>query len=153
MRKSVATSFIAVALLVLLPTANAQQPEPVGPKLPPKIRGLLVQEMVAVQGASHEILDALIQGQDEIVAEKAQAIHDSFILQQQMTDEDRQALIAAVPKAFVERDRAFHALTAQLAEAARQGDSTRQGVLYGDMLGACIACHERYATDRFPGLK
>jgi len=153
MRKPVATSFIAVALLVLLPTANAQEPEPVGPKLPPKVRGLLIQEMVAVLGASHEILDALIQGQDDVVAEKAQAIHDSFILQQQMSDEDRQALMAAVPESFVERDRAFHALTAQLAEAARQGDSTRQGALYGEMLGACIACHERYATDRFPGLK
>lgn len=139
-----------LVIAVTLPLA-AESAEPVGPKLPPKVRGLLVQEMNAILDASHDILDALVRGQDEIVARKAQAIHDSFIMQQKMTKADRQALLDAVPKAFVQRDRAFHDLTGKLAEAARQGDDARQRRLFGRMVDQCAACHTRYASDRFPG--
>ena len=127
--------------------------EPVGPKLPDHVRSLLRQEMIAILGASQSILDALVRGQHDRVAEKAQAIHDSFILQQEMTQADRKALMEAVPKAFVERDRAFHALTGQLAEAARERDAERERTLFGRMIDACAECHARYAHDRFPGLR
>ncbi|WP_161958697.1 cytochrome c [Ferruginivarius sediminum] len=146
--RSTAGTLLALALAVA--AAHAGAAEPVGPKLPPKVRGLLLQEMNAVLAASHEIQDAIIQGQDGVVAEKAQAIYDSFILDQQMTDEDRQALRAAVPEAFVKRDQAFHELTGRLAQAARDGDGARQRELFGDMIEACAACHARYATNRFP---
>ena len=127
--------------------------EAVGPKLPDDVRSLLRQEMIAILGASQSILDALVRGQHERVAEKAQAIHDSFILQQEMTESDREALVEAVPKAFVQRDRAFHALTGKLAEAARERDAERERELFGRMIDACAECHARYAHDRFPGLR
>lgn len=148
-----AAAVVAAALILAsaAPVAVQQGPEPVGPKLPPKVRGLLLQEMNAVLGATQDILDALVRGQDAVVAERAQAIHDSFILKQEMTAGDRQALQAAVPEAFIERDRAFHDLTGRLAEAARRGDAARQRALYADMVEACAACHARYATNRFPG--
>ena len=154
MRFAKTTAVLATALVVvsMAPVTAQEAPEPVGPKLPPKVRGLLLQEMNAVLGATHEILDALVRGQDAVVAEKAQAIHDSFILKQEMTAADRQALKQAAPKAFVERDRAFHGLTGRLAEAARQGDAARQRALFADMVDACAACHARYATNRFPDL-
>ena len=123
---------------------------PVGPKLPPKVRDLLLQEMNAVSGATHEILDALIRGEGQIVAERAQAIHDSFILKQEMTEEDRRALVKAVPDDFVQRDRAFHQLAGDLAAAARKRDSQHQQALFADMVEACRTCHARYATNQFP---
>ena len=83
---------------------------------------------------------------------KAQAIHDSFILKQEMTESDRKALMKAVPEEFVQRDRAFHELTGELAAAGREGDGARQRQLFGEMIEACTACHARYAHDRFPGL-
>ncbi|MDZ7825810.1 MAG: cytochrome c [Gammaproteobacteria bacterium] len=86
-------------------------------------------------------------------ANRAQAIHDSFILKQEMTPEDRKALVAAVPEAFVQRDRAFHQLSAELAEAARAADPARERALFGEMVDACAGCHARYAGGRFPGLK
>lgn len=131
----------------------AERAEPVGPKLPDRVRGLLLQEMNAIQQASEEILDALVRGRDEVVAEKAQAMHDSFILKQEMTESDREALMEAVPKEFVQRDRAFHELTGELATAGREGDGERQRELFGEMVEACTACHARYAHDRFPGLR
>lgn len=146
---------IASALLVLAlvtPLSAGGEPDPVGPKLPPRVRGLLVQEMVAVLEATREIVAAIVRGEDNVVAQRAQAIHDSFILQQEMTEADRRALIDAVPGDFVQRDRAFHALTGELAEAARQGNGPRQRELFARMIEACVACHSRYATDRFPGL-
>lgn len=143
----------AVALGPVVPAAAGGSPEPVGPQLPERVRGLLLQEMNAILGASQEILAALVRGEDQRVAEQAQAIHDSFILEQQMTDADRQALMAAVPSEFVERDRAFHRLTGRLAQAARDGDEARQRELFDRMIEACTACHRRYAHDRFPGLR
>lgn len=125
----------------------------VGSALPTNVRVLLIQEMLAVLDASKKIFEALVRGQDEVVAKNAQSIHDSFIMAQKMTDADMQALLAAAPKAFLERDEAFHALSARLADAARKGDKNLQRKLYHELVDACVACHTAHATDRFPELR
>ncbi len=146
-----AAAWLALALGVGVGvSAVAQGGEPVSPKLTPTLRDLLREEMIAIEDASKQILSALIAGEDARVAELAQRIHDSFILQQEMTDEDRAALMEAVPTGFVEQDRAFHGISAALADAARAKDRARQHEEYGRMLEACSACHADYATDRFP---
>ncbi|HKJ95364.1 MAG TPA: cytochrome c [Gammaproteobacteria bacterium] len=142
---------LAVSLGAMQAAMAGETPEPVGPNLPPRLRGLLVQEMTAILGASKDIVEALVRGRDEVVAEKAQSIHDSFILKQKMTQADREALKEAAPAAFVQRDRAFHELTGRLAQAAREGSRDRTHALFAQMINACTACHARYATDRFAG--
>ncbi len=124
----------------------------VGSHLPPKFRALLIQEMLAVTGASKQILEALVRGQDDVVARNAEGIRDSFVLEQEMTDGDRQALHDALPRAFIERDQAFHALSERLAAAAHAGDQSRQREVFTEMLNACVVCHTAHATDRFPNL-
>src|SRR6056297_2145983 len=79
------------------PLAEAQETQPVSPNLTPKLQDLLRTEMRAVEDASREILSALIAGNDARVAKLAKNIHDSFILKQEMTPQDKQALMAAVP--------------------------------------------------------
>lgn len=148
-----ASAWLALAVGVAVGSSTvAQGGEPVSPKLTPTLNDLLREEMVAIEDASKQILSALIAGEDARVAELARGIHDSFILQQAMTDEDRKALMEAVPTGFVEQDRAFHEISASLAEAARTGDRERQHEEYGQMIQACSACHAEYATDRFPNL-
>ena len=120
--------------------------------MPPKLRGLLIQEMSALLDASKQILDALMRGQNDVVARNAQAIHDSFILEQGMSDADRQAFHDSVPHAFIERDQALHDLSERLANAARAGDQPLQRKLFTEMLDACVGCHAAHATDRFPNL-
>jgi len=137
---------------ILSPAAMANETA-VGSALPANVRALLIQEMLAVLDASKKIFEALVRGQDEVVAKNAQAIHDSFIMAQQMTDADMQALLAAAPKAFLERDEAFHELSAHLADAARKSDKALQRKLYHEMIDACVACHAAHATDRFPELR
>ncbi|WP_188874131.1 cytochrome c [Iodidimonas muriae] len=130
--------------------ALAQSAEPVSPKLTPKLQDLLRKEMLSVNEASQEILAAMVTGDDERVATLAQQIHDSFILRQSMTPEDKADLMAAVPEDFVRMDRNFHEISAALAEAANAKNRPPQRERFGQMIDACVACHSKYASDRFP---
>jgi len=78
---------IAGGLMAFTGIAAAQDAAPVnvGDKLPTNVRVLLIQEMQAVLTATQTILEGIVKGQHELVAEKAQGIHDSFILKQKMT--------------------------------------------------------------------
>lgn len=126
---------------------------PVRPDLTPKLQGLLKKEMIQVEQAMHEVFSAIVQGRHGVVAEKGQSIHDSFILEQSLTDEDRQDLKAAVPPKFLQMDAYLHELSASLAEAGRAEDTPRQVELFGRMTESCVACHSTYVTDRFEGLE
>ena len=141
-------------LLVLLSTSALSLPisaqEDIGSDLPADIRGLLIQEMVAILGATQTIVDAMIRGEDQIVAAEAQRIHDSFILAQELTEEQYETLVNTASEEFLKKDEAFHAMGASLAEAARAGDKRRQQETLSQMLQACVACHTEHATQRFP---
>lgn len=145
--------FSFVALLMLGSAARSQELQPVGPKLTPKLLDLLRQEMQAVLQASHEIVQAAAFGEHSTVAEKARQVHDSFILEQSMSEQERKDLIAAVPQEFVNLDRSFHELTGNLAKAARARNQSLIDRYVGEMIAACGGCHSKYATDRFPGFQ
>jgi hypothetical protein len=161
--KTVRRHCVAVSALVLIfvittssmateQQVGSKEVSPVSPKLTPKLQGLLRQEMLSIDAASKEILSALVAGEDQRVTELAQQIHDSFILAQSMTAEDKKELLGAVPEGFVTRDRAFHRIAAALAKAGREGDHAEQQVEFSRMIDACYSCHTLYATDRFPDL-
>lgn len=124
--------------------------EPVTPKLTDKLRQLLQEEMRAVQGAMTSIHSAMVMGQHAAVAERAQQIHDSFILQQSLTEQDRADLMSAVPTGFIDLDKEFHKLAASLADAGRNEDTKEQRILFSKMTRSCIECHGTYVSDRFP---
>ncbi|SFU52071.1 cytochrome c [Halomonas korlensis] len=149
-RRAVITLGTLVALGV---SAVSLAAEPVRPGLTPKLQGLLMEEMIQIELAMQEVFSAIVQGRHTTVAEKGQSIHDSFILDQSMTDEDRQDLKAAVPAEFLQMDAYLHELSASLAEAGRTEDTPRQVELFGRMTESCVACHSTYVTDRFEGLE
>lgn len=154
--KIITTTLVAVCLTLGTfgaVTAEQRSGVNVGAELPPKIRGLLIKEMLGIDAASQQILSALAQGQHALVAAKAQQIHDSFILAQEMSAEDEQILHDTVPEGFLALDTAFHGLSDSLAEAARSEDSERQLQEFTKLTQACVACHSQYATERFPGLQ
>ncbi|MGQ9425680.1 hypothetical protein ACXYTJ_08435 [Gilvimarinus sp. F26214L] len=146
---------LALALVLLTFTTHAadKEPEDIGSRLPSDLRALLIQEMVAVLQATETIVGALVRGEDATVAKEAQAIHDSFILAQQMTGAQREALHKAASPAFLEKDENFHELSASLAEAARGGDKEQQQRIFKQMLDACVECHRQHAADRFPSFQ
>lgn len=153
--KMITTALAATCLtLGVLSTATAEQNTGVnvGAELPPNIRALLIEEMLGIDEASKKIHSALVQGQHEIVAEQAQKIHDSFIMDQQMTEEDKQILHDTVPEGFLALDQSFHKLSSDLADAARQEDTGAQLEQFSKLTESCVGCHNQYATERFPGL-
>ena len=139
---------VAVALSGL---ALAQANKSISPMLTPKLQELLQKEMQSINDASQKILAALVAGDDTRVAKLAQQIHDSFILRQSMTPEDKAHLMTVAPEGFVQMDRHFHEIAAELAKAARAGNRPLQHEQFGRMIETCGACHARYATDRFAG--
>ncbi|MBA6413057.1 cytochrome c [Parahaliea sp. F7430] len=154
MRVTAITLVFVLFGLGLIASSSADQPRVVnvGEQLPAKLRGLLIQEMISILAASQKIQAAIVRGDHQIVAQQAQAIHDSFIMAQEMTEEDEQALLAAVPQGFLEQDEALHKLSEELAEAGRDKDSARQVQHFAEMTAGCVACHSEYASARFPGL-
>ncbi len=126
--------------------------EPVAPNLTPKLQKLFAEEMTAILQASQRIVAGLVTGDHATVAENARAIHDSFILDKNLTQQDREDLETAVPAAFLELDNAFHQTAAKLAEAAGRKDPDLQQYFFGRMLETCRTCHAKYATDKFPAL-
>lgn len=144
---------IAAVLLGLSMSTNSLAADPVTPKLTDKLRGLLQEEMRSIQGAMTSIHSAIVLGRHQDIATKAQQVHDSFILQQSLTEQDRRDLMAAVPKGFVKLDKEFHKLAASLAKAGRDQNTEEQRKLFNKMTGNCIQCHGKYVSNRFPGVK
>lgn len=147
-RISLLTVFI-LATAVNAETGSSES-KAVGSQLPDPIRSLLIEEMQAINASMAKILTGLVSAHHELVAEQAKAIHDSFIMAQKITKKQRQVLKSTLPPAFIEKDQAFHQLSARLAEAARAQDSEQQLSLFQSMQAACVACHQQHATDRFP---
>lgn len=141
-----------MTLVIIWPVMDVRGAEPVAPKLTPKLQKLIAQEMVAILQASQQIVAAQVAGDHALVAKSAQSMHDSFILDRNLTAQDRHALETTLPPAFLELDGAFHRMAAKLAEAARHKDAELQNYYFGRMLEACGTCHRQYATDQFPAL-
>lgn len=145
-------TFVGAAAITLALSTGAMAAEPVTPKLTDKLSQLLQQEMRSVQAAMASIHTAMVTGEHDTVATSAQQIHDSFILQQSLTTQDRKDLMAAVPDGFIKLDKEFHSLAASLADAGRKQQTRKQNRLYNEMTRNCIACHGKYVSDRFPGV-
>jgi len=144
-------SFVFFAVSGGLLTAGESEKFP--SSLTPRLQQLLQQEMQSIHAASQQILTSMIEGNDARTAELAQQIHDSFILRQSMTEEDKADFMRTVPQDFVAIDRAFHATAAELAQAARDSDRERQHAAFARMIESCTDCHAQFATARFPGFQ
>ncbi|QIB66489.1 hypothetical protein [Kineobactrum salinum] len=120
-------------------------------ELAPDIRGLLQKEMVQVDVAMKVIHGAIVRGDHEVVDKKGREIHDSFILQQSITPDQRKALKAAVPDEFLKLDQRFHVLASQLSDAGSRKNTEDQLKIFGQLTQACVMCHSGHASERFQG--
>lgn len=152
MRLPLAHPLVPLLLAAILTAPSTLAAEPVTPNLTPKLDRLLREEMQAIQEAMHAVHTGLVTGDHATVAEKAQAIHDSFILKRELTDSDRRDLKKAVPKRFLKMDRQFHTSAGELAEAARAGSTQRELAIFQRMTRSCAKCHAEFVGDRFPDI-
>jgi len=110
-------------------------------RLPPKLQKLLTEEMIAINTASQKIVAALASGDSAAVAQQAQGIHDSFILEKKLSREDREALENALPEGFLALDAMLHGRALRLAIVAQHGDLELENFFFGRMIEACQDCH------------
>jgi hypothetical protein len=122
-------------------------------QLSPGLRQLLSREMVALQGGMQSLIPAIISGEWEEIAGLGEKIHDSYILKQKLTQSQVDELHHSLPPSFREMDQQFHHYAAMLAHAADNRNTELVTFYFYRMADTCLACHKKFATHRFQGLK
>lgn len=139
-----ALTLLACASRAPAPTGEPTQGE--GPlKLSPALRALLLEEMHALQRAMPELHAAVVAGDLPTVARLGDRIAATFILEQELTQEQHHELHHALPRDFLHLDHRFHDEGRWLADAARQADAAHVADHYRTLAAACSACHARFA--------
>lgn len=152
--------FIALAAVLLVTAALAQDhahhdedaTAASGIGLSPELRQLLVREMLAIQEGMQDLVPAIAAGRWAEIAATGRKIHDSYILRQEMSEAQLEELHHALPAEFVEMDHAFHHTAGMLAHAAEQKNADVVGFYFFKLNEGCVACHAKFAAERFPGL-
>ena len=120
-------------------------------KLSGELRQLLRLEMAAVQEGVQALIPAIAAGNWTLVAEIANKLHDSYIMQAKLSDQQRDELHESLPAAFQEMDHTFHHSAKLLAGAAEDGNAEVVTFYLQRLTESCVSCHSRFAVERFPG--
>jgi hypothetical protein len=116
------------------------------------LRDALSMEMQAVQAGMVGIIPALAAGNWEEIAAIGTRIRDSYIMRQSLTPAQLQELHETLPPDFQALDARFHEDAGMLIHVAEAKKPELVGYYVGRMMEACVACHSRHATDKFPAL-
>lgn len=120
--------------------------------LSPPLRAAFVAEMQHLDGGLQRAVSALARADWPALERTAREIRGSFVLEQQLTPEQRAELHGALPAPFLALDRGFHAQAGQLADAAAAADPELAAFRVYQLTEGCLGCHAQYAPHRFPGL-
>lgn len=121
-------------------------------QLSPDLLALLNQEMGLIQQAMMDIVPAIASGEWGKVSSIGKKIKASFILKQKLTEAQKEELLRVLPQQFIEMDMDFHKSAGMLAHAAEMKNADVVNFYFYKMSAACVSCHGKYATGRFPGL-
>ena len=120
--------------------------------LSPGLRDLLNKEMQALQSGMMSIIPAYISGNWSEIADTAGKIQRSYILKQNLTDNQAEELHSLLPDAFIEKDLRFHYLAGMLEHVAKNENAELINFYFSKMNESCVECHSRYASHKFPAL-
>jgi len=120
--------------------------------LSPELRQLLIKEMQLIDKGMGDLLSAISIGDWEKSAALAGKIQHSFILKQQLGEEQMHELHEKLPEEFVRMDVRFHGTAGKLAAVAHHRDAELAGFYYSRLVEGCVNCHAAFAPQRFPGL-
>ena len=123
-----------------------------GLQISPDLKKLLNQEMAAIQDGMMALIPAMSAGEWEEVATIGKNIKASFIMKQKLTEAQREELHRVLPPSFIEMDQDFHKSSGMLAHAAEMKNADVMNFYFSKLNQACVSCHAKFATERFPGL-
>ena len=121
--------------------------------LSPDLRGLLSQEMKALQVGMMSIIPAYNSGNWEDIESTANKMKGSYILKQSLTEEQVKELHLVLPHEFIEKDQRFHYLAGMLEHAAKNKKPELVNFYFSEMNESCLSCHSKFATHKFPALE
>ena len=79
-------------------------------------------------------------------------MNNSYILKQNLTDDQMHELHSLLPAAFIKKDQRFHYLAGMLEHAAKNEKPELINFYFSEMNESCVGCHTQFATHKFPGL-
>ncbi|BBG65748.1 hypothetical protein NNO_1045 [Hydrogenimonas sp.] len=121
--------------------------------LSPELRELLSQEMKALQKGMMSLVPELASGNWSGIEKIAKKIEESYILKQKLTKEQAEELHSKLPTSFIELDSSFHKDAGMLVHVAKNRNAELANFYFFKMNNACVNCHSKFATHRFPALK
>jgi len=146
------TLFLPATGLAESKSHEAERQADNGIQLSAGLHHLLNQEMVAIENGMQDLIPAIAAGEWERVGSIAQNISNSFIMKQKLTQAQKEELHLNLPSRFIEMDQDFHASAAMLAHAAENKNAEVVNFYFYKLNNACVECHAKYATQRFPAL-
>ena len=120
--------------------------------LPMDIKQLLKKEMLAVEKGMQKLISTIAAGDWQQTAVIGKQIQASYLMKQELTDEQMKHLHHILPKQFVKLDHSFHHYAGMLAHAAEVKNADVVSFYFYKMNDSCIQCHSSYAQSKFPGL-
>lgn len=114
------------------------------------IRQLLSEEMRAVQDGMVNLVMAIPKGNWNEIDAIATQIKESYIMQQKLSEKQREALHHSLPQGFQVLDHGFHETAARLSHAAKQHDAQLVTFYFYKLSESCTLCHSTYARHKFP---
>jgi hypothetical protein len=121
-------------------------------QLSPDLKALLNQEMAAIEKGMMDLIPAISAGEWDTAASIGKNIKDSFIMKQKLTKLQKDELHRELPPGFIEMDQEFHKSAGMLAHAAEMKNADVVNFYFFKLNNACVACHGKFAAERFPGL-
>ncbi len=119
--------------------------------LTPETRELLRTEMREITRAMQDLVEVVAMGRWDAAGELGERIASSFVLEQELSAQQRQELETSLPQDFQRLDRQFHATAKSLQAAAQQHDAKLVTFRMYELLSHCTTCHGQYARGAFPG--
>lgn len=115
-----------------------------------ELRGLLSEEMKALQNGMVSIIPSYVSGNWDEIATTAAKMQNSYILKQRLSKEQMEELHHALPPRFIEMDQNFHYLAGMLSHAAVMKKPELVNFYFSEMNQACQSCHSQFAQHKFP---
>lgn len=112
---------------------------------------VLQAEMRELAVASQAMVMSFVSGDWVSIQRISEQMRGSYVMEQDLTDAQKQELADNLPERFRRLDMEFHARAGKLESAAANKNSELIAFHYYRLLEACATCHSEYAASRFPG--
>ena len=118
-----------------------------------ELKALFSQEMFALQEGLQQITKAYISGNWSTIESIALKMEQSYILKQNLTNQQMHQLHSLLSPSFLKLDGEFHYLAGMLNHSAKMKKVEMIGFYLSKMSETCVGCHSQYATEKFPLFK